>query len=123
MKKSDKIIYYIATGLFCALMLMSAGMYFFKNPDITLAFQSLGFPVYLIYPLAIAKILGVIAIATRISPFLKYFAYAGFFFNVVLAASAHLNVEDGSHFLPLVGLLFLITSYIFERRAFAAKAA
>ena len=90
MNKS-KIVYYASTGLLSVFMLMSAGMYFFKHADIVEAFTALGYPVYLIYPLAIAKLLGLTAIWTRISPTLKSLAYAGFFYDFLLAGSAHLK--------------------------------
>lgn len=121
MKKSDKIIYYVATGLLCALMLFSGGMYIFNNAEVNLVFMGLGFPTFLIYPMAIAKILGVVAVASRLSPFLKNLAYAGFFFNLLLAFGAHININDGDFPGALIGLVLLATSYFFEKRAFAAK--
>ena len=65
--KRDRIIYYVLTGLFSLMMLMSAGMYIFNNDAIQEAFMKLGHPTYIIYPLAILKILGLIAIWTRAS--------------------------------------------------------
>ena len=73
-------------------------------------FDALGYPQYIIYPLAIAKILGLIAIWTRLSNMLTEWAYAGFFFDVVLALAAHLSVNDGAHLFSLVGLVLVITS-------------
>ena len=37
--KTNKIVYWIATGLLSAMALMSAGMYFFNNAEITLIFM------------------------------------------------------------------------------------
>jgi hypothetical protein len=93
--KRDRIIYYVATALLSALMLMSSGMYFFNHEMVAETFTNLGYPTYVIYPLAIAKILGLVAIWTRMSNMLKEWAYAGFFFDFVLALSAHLVVADG----------------------------
>lgn len=59
------------------------------------SFTGLGFPTYLIYWMAAAKILGLVAIWTNFSPTLKELAYAGFTFNCLLAISAHINVNDG----------------------------
>ena len=116
MKKSDKIIFWIATGLLSALMLMSASMYLFTHEQASTIFAALGFPVYIIYPLAILKILGVLAITTNKFGFLKEWAYAGFFFNFVLAASAHINAGDGEFMVAVIALVLLLTSYIFNRR-------
>ena len=49
MNKRDKIIYWIATGLLSAMMLMSAGMYIFNNDTVTTVFTKLGFPTFIIY--------------------------------------------------------------------------
>ena len=54
--KTTKIIYWIATALLCLLMLASAGMYIFNHAEVAKIFISLGYPTYIIYPLAIAKI-------------------------------------------------------------------
>lgn len=116
--KTNKIIFWIATGLLSALMLMSAIYMYIINHD-TMAvpnFENLGFPTWIIYPLAIAKILGVIAITTRKSAKLKEWAYAGFFFNFLLAMTAHLAVNDGEHWAAVVALVLLIVSYVFGQR-------
>jgi hypothetical protein len=114
--KRDKVIYWISTGLLSALMLMSAGMYFFNNDMVSEIFTSLGFPTYIIYPLAVAKILGLIAIWTNKSKMLKEWAYAGFFFDFVLAATAHIMVSDGEYAGALVAIILLIVSYVFEKK-------
>lgn len=109
--KNLKLIYKISTGLLTAMMLMSAGMYFFNHAAISQTFTNLGYPAYIIYPLAIAKILGLVAIWTNQSRSLKEWAYAGFFFDFVLALSAHLMVGDGEFAPALVAIILLFTSY------------
>ncbi|MEM6318568.1 MAG: DoxX family protein [Bacteroidota bacterium] len=104
-------IYRISTGLLSALMLMSAGMYFFNHAEVSQSFNNLGYPAYIIYPLAIAKILGLVAIWTNQSESLKEWAYAGFFFDFVLAFSAHLMVGDGEYAPAIVATVLLFTSY------------
>ena len=115
-QKRDRIIYYLSTGMLTVLMLMSAGMYFFNHEMIAMAFQKLGYPTYIIYPLATAKILGLIAIWTRKSNTLKEWAYAGFFFDVVLAASAHIMAKDGEFAPALLGIVLVLLSYTYERK-------
>ena len=114
--KRDKVIYWISTGLLTALMLMSAGMYLFYNEMVSEIFTSLGFPTYIIYPLAVAKILGLIAIWTNKSKMLKEWAYAGFFFDFMLAASAHIMVSDGEYPGAIVAMILLIVSYVFDKK-------
>ncbi|NNF33980.1 MAG: DoxX family protein [Saprospiraceae bacterium] len=110
-KKQIKLFYYISTGMLTLLMLMSAGMYFFDHEMVRETFTNLGYPTYIIYPLAIAKILGLIAIWSGKSKMLKEWAYAGFFFDFILALSAHINVNDGEYLPAAIGIILLIISY------------
>lgn len=109
--KNFRIINLVSTGLLTILMLFSAGMYIFNNAAINQAFTNLGYPTYLIYPLAIAKILGLIAIWTKKSKTLTEWAYAGFFFDVILAFFAHIMVGDGEFPPALLGTIFVLVSY------------
>ena len=117
--KVSKIIYWVSTGLLSALMLMSAGMYFFNNAMVAETFTNLGFPTYIIYPLAVAKILAVVAILTKKSKILKEWAYAGLFFDFVLAASAHIVANDGEFAPALVAIVLLFVSYTYDRKLFS----
>lgn len=114
--KTNKIVYWGATGLLSALMIMSATMYFVKYDEIILTFGNLGFPSWIVYPLAIAKLLGLVAIITKKSEMLKEWAYAGFFFNFILAFSAHISINDGEFAGALIALILLALSYIFEKK-------
>ena len=116
--KTTKIIYYIATGLLSVLMVMSAGMYFFKNDEISLVVESIGFPAFILYPLGIAKVLGIVAIWTRKSEMLKEWAYAGFFFTFVLAIAAHVMVEDGGFGGAAMAMALLLVSYFTQKKTF-----
>ena len=69
--KRDKIIYGIATGLLTAIMLFSVSMYFFKHEAISQAFESFGYPTYLIYPYATVKLFGLVALWTPSFKFLR----------------------------------------------------
>ncbi len=114
--KKIKITFWISTGLLSLMMLMSASMYLFKNADVSQVFLSLGYPTYIIYPLAIAKILGLVAIWTNKSKALKEWAYAGFFFDFVLAFFAHVMVKDGDQMGALVALILLAVSYMMGKK-------
>jgi len=69
----------------------------------------------LLYPLAIAKVLGLIAIWTKRPNTLRELAYAGFFFDFLLAAMAHFMVNDGEHIPALVAIILLLVSHIFGK--------
>ncbi len=113
-----KIVYWIVTGLFCLMMLGSAGMYIVNHAEVLKIFTSLGYPTYIVYPLAIAKILGVIAILTKTSRILQEWAYAGFFFDLLLAASAHYFSGVPSPLLAIIALVLLIISYILDKKLY-----
>lgn len=116
MKKRDLLIYRITTGLLTLLMTFSATMYFIQYELVSESFTKLGFPLYIIYPLAIAKISGLVAIWTNKSKMLKEWAYAGFVFNLLLAVSAHININDGEYMGALVGLIITGLSYFYYRK-------
>ncbi|MEP1096039.1 MAG: DoxX family protein [Cyclobacteriaceae bacterium] len=123
MSNKDKIIYWVSTGLITALMLFSATMYVINNEMVREVFANLGYPTYIIYPLATAKILGLIALWTKKSKVLKEWAYAGFFFDLVLAALAHINADDGGFGPALIGIILLLVSYVYDRKIFSAEQA
>ena len=113
--KRDKIIYLITTGLISAGMLMSAGMYLSRNPELMENFKSLGFPLYFAMLLGVAKLLGAIALVTPLWDKLKEWAYAGFAFTFIGAVWTH--VATGTPpFAPLVFLVLLGVSYVFRMR-------
>ena len=116
--KRNKLIYWISTGLLTALMLMSAGMYIFNHEEVSKTFEGLGYPAFIIYPLAIAKILGLVAIWTRRSNTLKEWAYAGFFFDTILAAQAHIVAQDGEFAPAIVATILVLVSHWSSNKAF-----
>src|SRR3712207_4028746 len=82
--KKTKVLYWIFTGLFSAMMLGSA------IPDIILdpiavkgMHQDLGYPVYFIPFIGVAKVLGVIAILVPGFRTIKEWAYAGLIFDLI----------------------------------------
>ncbi len=105
-----KIIYWGSTGLLAAMMLMSAGMYIANNAEMAKAFTHLGYPTHIIYPLAFAKIAGVITLLVAKPRTLTLWAYAGFTYVFVLATMGHAYAGD-NFAAPLVALGLLMTSY------------
>lgn len=117
-----KIAYWIFTAGICGLMLFSAIMYLTQYEMVSGLFTGLGFPAWLVYPLAIVKILAVTAILTKLSPFLKEWAYAGIFFDVVMATSAHLMANDGQSAMAIMGIILIVGSYILDGKVFGNAA-
>ncbi|WP_281989010.1 DoxX family protein [Aquimarina aggregata] len=106
-----KIVYWIATVALCAIMLYSAQMYFFNTEMVKGFFESFNYPTYIVIPLAVAKLLGIAAILTNKIKWIKEWAYAGFFFDLVLASLAHSNARHPIG-LSVYAIVLLIISYI-----------
>ncbi len=120
MSRTNTLIYRISTGLLCLFFIAGAMMYIFNYPQVEGSFINLGFPTWVIYPLAAAKVLGVVAIVTRASTFLKELAYAGFLFDVLLALAAHLMVSDGEQVPAVIALVLIVVSWSFDRKVHGA---
>jgi hypothetical protein len=114
--KKIKITYWIVTGLFAAFMLFSSIPDIMVVPDaIKIVTTHLGYPVYLIRFLGVAKLLGVIAILVPGFSRLKEWAYAGLFFDLFGAMYSSICIKDPlSQFIPFFILIFifLFGSYI-----------
>lgn len=120
--KALKITYYTTTGLLTAMMLMSVGRYLYDISAMQEMFTQLGHPGYLVVPLAIAKLLGLIAIWTKKNNSLTEWAYAGFFFNFQLAWSAHVAVGDGQAVGGILATILLFGSYVtYKKLGFSSK--
>ena len=114
MKKS-KIFYWIVTGLFIAFMLFSSIPDIMLVPEaITFMRDHLGYPVYIISFLGIAKTLGVIAILIPGFPRLKEWAYAGLFFDLIGATYSVAMVEGIK---PQTLVMVLPISFLFISRS------
>ncbi|MDB2462750.1 DoxX family protein [Algibacter sp.] len=112
----NKIIYYAATAILTLVVLFSVNMYFFKHEMIKGAFTSLGYPTYIIYPYAVMKLLGLVAVWTPSFKVLKEWAYAGFFYAFILAFFAHIMKADGGQGTAMVAFIALVVSYISYKR-------
>lgn len=114
----NKIIYWISTIVMCGVFAFSASMYFTKTEMVRGFFDSLGYPSYIVIPLAIAKVLGIIAILTKQSKMLMEWAYAGFLIDAVLAFVAHQVADDGGSMFSIVAIVSLVFSRIFYSRVY-----
>ena len=106
-----KILFWASTSMLTLIMLFSVYNYFFIYTVISGFYVNMGYPTYLIYPLAVAKILGLVAVWGNFSKSLKEWAYAGFFFNTVLAFFAHFMVSDGQHMGAVLAFIAVLLSY------------
>ena len=112
---SKKKIHLISTTLLFSMLILTGVLYFIYYEELVVYFESYGYPIYLIYPLAIAKIVGSIFILYGKNTFLKELAYAGFFFNFILAFFAHYMINEFDPF-PILFMILLLISYFSGRK-------
>lgn len=115
--KSVNIIYWTSTILFVALMIFSAsGGLKPSEQAIEIMHKGLGYPVYFIQFISIAKVLGCIVILIPGLKRIKEWAYAGMFFD--LAGAFYSGIAVSEKFDPLILTMFIwivpgIVSYYF----------
>lgn len=127
MTKTNRIIYWGATGWLALGMLSTGIVQLLQTKEETARFSNLGFPLYLLTIIGIWKILGVIAVLVPKFPVLKEWAYAGFFFVMSGAIISHLAVADAAKEIFGPALLLALTgvSWYFrpaDRKMISAKA-
>ena len=116
--KTANLIYWISTIVFAALMIFSAvGGLKPSQQAIQLMHDVLGYPVYFIQYISIAKLIGSIAILIPgLNRSLKELAYAGLFFD--LAGAVYSGIASSGKFDPLMLTMLIwilpgILSYYF----------
>ncbi len=111
--KKTTIAYWILTVLFLLPMAGSAFGYLSRSDAMVESFTHLGYPIYFMLGLGVAKLLGVVGILQPVSTRIKEWAYAGFGFTLVAASISHGVSGDGPAGIipPLVMLGFVGASY------------
>jgi len=112
MAKRKKITYWIATIWLSLGMLSTGAVQLLKmkgdSPGSVDSMTHLGYPVYFVTLLGIAKILGVVALLIPKYPLLKEWAYAGFSFMMSGAIFTHIAAGNSmSEIFPSLLLLIL----------------
>ncbi|MES2377536.1 MAG: DoxX family protein [Bacteroidota bacterium] len=122
-KTTINVIYWITTVLILAMMLFSAASSFMDNPEGAKMMAAIGYRPYVLHLLAVAKVLGVIAILTPGFPRLKEWAYAGFTFDLIGASysfyASGFAFKDWAFMVILLAVL--ACSYIFYHKRLALK--
>jgi DoxX-like family len=115
--------YWIAIGLFTVMFAYSAGWSLIDPSGTKIATAKLGYPGYLaVYPLATAKLLGLVAIHRRRSRTLTHFAFAGFLFDLLLALAGHIHTHDFPYgWLSVFGLVLWAAAFTMDTKRAAAE--
>lgn len=121
--KLNTILFWVFTGLFSAFMLTSAIPNILSDPEWVVIFEQLGYPLYMLPAIGMAKLLGVIALLVPGFPRIKEWAYAGFFFDLTGAVYSGLAVGG---FDPLMLVMLFpyamgTLSYIYHHKILRQK--
>lgn len=122
--KKINIIYWISTILICFVMAGSGVAGLMASPEsIKMMHDQMGYPVYFLTFISVAKILGAIAILVPGLPKLKEWAYAGFTFDLIGATYSFLalGAKPTEQAPMLIFFALLAVSYIYHRKRLAAK--
>ncbi|WP_128548847.1 DoxX family protein [Larkinella soli] len=107
-----KITYWTTTIMLALLSVASAFGYLTQTP-MQQSFLHLGFPSYFRVELALAKLVGAVALLAPVGGRYKEWAYSGFAITYLSAFIAHRSVADPlvSSLFPLLALGLLVVSY------------
>ncbi len=115
--KNTNVLYWTSTILFALLMIFSAvGGIQPSQQSIQLIHDSLGYPIYFIQFISVAKLIGSVAILIPSFNRIKEWAYAGLFFD--LSAAIYSGIASSGKFDPLMITLLIwiipgVLSYVF----------
>lgn len=113
-----KVIFWVSTCLFSILIVWSVVMYNAQNTDILEAVSRFGVPLYMLIPIGILKLVGLVFLFSTKIRLLHKLVYLGFSINLGLAALIHFKSNTNLFLLALLGLLLLFISYQYKKKAF-----
>jgi len=120
---TTKILYWVFTILFCTFFTMDAIGGITKQQAGVDVMQHLGYPVYAMQIMGVAKLLGVIAILQPKFNTIKEWAFAGFAINFIGASASRAIVGDSGFLivLPLIMLAFMFLPYLLWKKLGSTK--
>lgn len=102
-------------------MLVAVGFYFFKHDYVSGYFEMIGFPAWLVYPLGIVKVLGIIGMYNTKYKLLREWAYAGYLYNCLLALAGNALCPEGEFTGgAVVAVVLLLVSYFSRRKLYTS---
>lgn len=113
--KSEKVLYWSATGYMLLLIMMSVVSYHINHDGMAMMFVAFGYPAYLVYPLAYLKLIGIIVVITNRYNNFKEWVYATYYINMILAFVVHV-VAENFYWHAVLGLLCVPISYIYSNK-------
>ncbi|MFT6408635.1 MAG: hypothetical protein ACJAQ6_002055 [Arenicella sp.] len=113
--KLQKVVFYLTTGYVLFLLGFSVWVYHAKHQMIVGFFTELGYPGYLVYPLAYLKLLVMVIIVSHRYNDLRDMAYAAYFINMMMALVGHVIYGD-SYLHAAIGAACIVISYLLGNR-------
>ena len=116
--KRLKTWYWIATIIFALMMIMDGIGGITQQEAGKEVLKHLGYPMYLLTIVGIAKLLGAASILQNKFITLKEWAYAGFAINFIGAFASRAFVGDGMSLLipPLIALVIMFIPYVLWKK-------
>jgi len=116
--KKLKTWYWIATIIFALMMIMDGVGGITQQEAGKEVLKHLGYPMYLLIIVGIAKLLGAASILQNKFKTIKEWAYAGFAINFIGAFASRAFVSDGISLLipPLIALVIMFIPYILWKK-------
>ncbi|WP_316827263.1 DoxX family protein [Pedobacter miscanthi] len=116
--KKLKTWYWIATIIFSLMMIMDGFGGITQQEAGKEVLKHLGYPMYLLIIVGIAKLLGAACILQNKYAVIKEWAYAGFAINFIGAFASRAFVGDGISLLipPVIALAIMFIPYILWKR-------
>jgi DoxX-like family len=120
----QRTAYWVALGLFTVMFAYSAIWSIVDPSGTKVQTAKLGYPGYLaVYPLASAKLAGLVVIHLRRFRTLSHFAFAGFLFDLLLALAGHIHTRDFPYgWLSVLGLAFWAAAFRMDAKRAAGTA-
>lgn len=123
--KRINIAYLIVTGLFSAFMIFSSlGGITLDEKAVVFLHDHLGYPLYFIRFISVAKVLGAVAILLpRVPARVKEWAYFGFFIDLICAVWSFIAVGDpaAGWALMFVFIAVLAVAYVLHHKRLSAQ--
>ncbi|QIL38707.1 DoxX family protein [Pedobacter sp. HDW13] len=116
--KKLKTWYWVVTIIFALMMLMDGFGGVTQQQAGKEVLKHLGYPMYLLIIVGIAKLLGALTILQQKFTAIKEWAFAGFAINFIGAFASRAFVGDGVALLipPLVALVIMFIPYVLWKR-------
>ncbi|MBA6315966.1 DoxX family protein [Cellulophaga baltica] len=109
--------YYVISLVIFSLTMLGAVLNSAINYDaIVLKIIKLGYPAYLVQVIGTAQVIGISILILNRTNWIREWAYAGFFMNLVFGIIAHLLAKDGNGATAVACSILLLINYVMYKK-------